>query len=274
MTTTALPTIDFSTPSRKMSRDYAAVLQSRVIDEKHNKTLQRVEFGAEDVDALALNEALMAAMRSGATRFGQSMARREFTSKVAHLGYIVQAVLGNHANQLPPYEGGPRSPRIAALEASLEESKVVERDLLRAAEDAREGLRFAEKLWEQERSNLTQAAFDERRRLVAERDTLLRDVESLNQEIAENQQQAADERRRLVAQIDSLRAQRDELTAVPNRATDVSTERDTLLAETVQERDTLGAVLAYVLEGEDEEYRQRIFGYWDAILDATGQDRD
>ena len=46
-----------------------------------------------DGRAYALNEAVLAAMRSACTRLGQSMGRRHMAREFAHLGHIVQAVL-------------------------------------------------------------------------------------------------------------------------------------------------------------------------------------
>jgi hypothetical protein len=228
------PTIDFSTPSRETARRYAEALPSRILLAEHNTTLKRVAQGSAAVDAYRLNEALMASMRSGATRFGQSVGRREFTRKVAYLAHITQAVLENHADQLPIYEGGPRSPRIAALEKQVE--------------DERTNLRCAEKLWGEERSNLTQAASDERRRLCSE-------IDALKDGVAE------------------AKAEIEELTNILEASRQIGEVRDRLVDDTAQERNTLGAVLAYVFERADEAFQAEISGYWNGLLDGTGQDR-
>lgn len=147
----ARPLIDFSGDSRATVREYAAELKSRVLDAEHNTRLQNVADG-QQVDAYDLNATLMAAMSLCATRAGQSMARREWTKRVRALAHIVQPVLENHADTLPAYAPGDRSRRIETLEGDLEHQKQRVIDL------------------EDERSTLTQAASDERRRLCAEID--------------------------------------------------------------------------------------------------------
>lgn len=117
----ARPTIDFSGDSRATHRDYARLIDSRILDEQHRAVLRDVANGEADVDAYALNAALIAAMRSGLTRFGQSMERRKHGKRVAALAHIVQAVLENHADGLPAYAEGERSRKIEALEAEREE---------------------------------------------------------------------------------------------------------------------------------------------------------
>jgi hypothetical protein len=113
------PTIDFSTESRRTAREYAQAAMSRILEPQHNKILQQVVRGSATVDAYALNEALTAAMRACATRFGQSMMRRDATRKVAYLAHITQAVLENHADGLPVYEPGARSRKIETLEGEV-----------------------------------------------------------------------------------------------------------------------------------------------------------
>lgn len=154
------PAIDFSGDSRATAREYAKDANSKVLKADHRAILEEVRCGAT-VDAVALNEALVAAMRAATTRDGQSTARRERAKRIAHLHHITQAVLENAIDGLPAYEQGQRS---------------------RAVEDAKRGILAAKaeveaastKLREaaEERATLTQAASDERRRLVAEIDTL------------------------------------------------------------------------------------------------------
>lgn len=141
------PTIDFSGSSRATAREYAAAMPSAALDDEANAILADVASGRAEVDAYALNRALLSVMRLSATRFRNSFDRREFTTKVAHLGHIVQAVLENHADRLPAYEKGIRSRRIETLEG--------------------------------ERAALTQAASDERRRLCAEIDSLRAEAQAL-----------------------------------------------------------------------------------------------
>lgn len=46
------------------------------------------------------------------------------------------------------------------------------------------------------------------------------------------------------------------------------TEMAHKLEEASRDRDDLGAVLLYALEGLDAEARQRVFGFWDAVFSA------
>lgn len=160
---TGRPTIDFSDADRDRSkaRMAARAAQSRVLDAEHNAVLQQVIDG-ERVDAYALNAALTQAMSAAATRHGQSMGRRDLTRQIRHLAYIVQAVLENHADGLPAMESGARSPRIKALEIEIEHAGVVNQSLTADLTKLR-----------QERSDLTQAASDERRRLCGQIDSLV-----------------------------------------------------------------------------------------------------
>ena len=132
------PTIDFSDEHRDRSRAraYAADADSRILPPSARKVLQAAARG-EEVSALALNSALTHAMSAAATRYGQSMQRRDLTRKVRHLAYIVQGVLANHAAEIPPYEGGPRSPRIAELEREVAHSTKVNQSLAADLTEAR-----------------------------------------------------------------------------------------------------------------------------------------
>lgn len=144
------PLVDFSGTSRATAREYAADLNSRVLKPNNAETLTRVAEGRK-VDAYEVNAAVLDAMRSVATRFGQSMQRREYTRRAAYLGHIVQAVLEAAADDLPSYtDGGVRSRKIEEQATEIE------------------GLRERVTTLNNERGSLTQAASDERRRLVAE----------------------------------------------------------------------------------------------------------
>lgn len=192
----ARPLIDFSGPSRATAREYATDLTSRVNNEGTNLVLNEVALGKQ-VDAYALNEALLDAMRHIATRFGQSMARRRAGEKAAHLGYIVHGVLDNHADNLPAYEAGQRSRKVAALEADLAEAH-------------------------------------------SERASLVTEVEALKA-------------RTSAAQEESVRIRK------------VATARDSLLAETVADRDQVASVLDYALDLLSEQDKARVFGFWDGV---------
>lgn len=162
------PTVDFSGPSRETAREYAKAADSRILNDDSRKVLKAAAKGKQ-VDAYALNEAVLDAMRAATTRHGQSMGRRHLATKVAYLGHITQAVLDAHADGLPTYDDtGVRSRKIetlqgeiAALKTAGEHSIEVNQALTRDLTNARN-----------ERYTLTQAASDERRRLCAEIDAL------------------------------------------------------------------------------------------------------
>jgi hypothetical protein len=153
------PTVNFDGSSRATAREYAKAANSRVLTTASQNVLKRAALGGE-VDAYALNEAVLDAMRSGATRLGQSMARRDLTRKIAYLGHIVQAVLENHADELPAYEPGARSRRVEELSRENSHTASVNQSLAR------------------DLTTLKQAASDERRRLTQEIDDLRRQVET------------------------------------------------------------------------------------------------
>lgn len=116
--TSTRPLIDFSLSRYATAREYAAEANSRVLKDSSQVVLDDVASGLK-VDAYALNEAVLDAMRSATTRKGQSMARRDLATKIAHLGHIVQAVLESHADGLPAYAEGDRSRKIETLEGEI-----------------------------------------------------------------------------------------------------------------------------------------------------------
>lgn len=142
--------IDFSGSSRETAREYALALNSRVLKDESRVTLAEIARGHK-VDVYKVNAAVLDAMRSVSTRFGQSMQRRQYATKAAYLGHIVQAVLEAAADDLPTYaDTGVRSRKIEEQATELE------------------GLRESVTALNNERDRLAQAASDERRRLVAE----------------------------------------------------------------------------------------------------------
>lgn len=106
------------TLTKETSRRYAADADSKVLDGATREILQKAAAG-EPVDAYAFNAALTHAMSAAATRFGQSPARRRLTSKIRHLAYIAQAVIENHADNLPAYEQGERSRLVKELRGEI-----------------------------------------------------------------------------------------------------------------------------------------------------------
>lgn len=156
--TIARPLVDFSTDSRATARDYAAAADSRILKTESRVALQAAAKGGE-VDAYALNAAVVDAMRSATTRLGQSMARRDLARKVAYLGHIAQAVIENHADGLPTYDSSvARSRKVQELSREISHSTEVNQALTRDLTAARDGLRFAEQSFAEERATLTEEA--------------------------------------------------------------------------------------------------------------------
>ena len=207
------------------SKEYAAKARSRILPPWANAVLLAASEGKE-VDVVKFRKAATQALSAAATRAGQSMGRRAWTREARHLIYWADAIIDNHIAGLPPYEGGPRSPRIAELSLEVEHAGLVNQSLTRDLTDAREKLRVSQ----QERSHLTQAASDERRRLCKQYDDL---KAAANDEVS--------------------------------RLLEVAGKRDTLLAETVAERDVLASVVNYIVGALGETDRARVFGYWDAL---------
>lgn len=214
------------------SKAYAKKAKSRLLTAEQNSVLQRASEG-HAVDVVAFRKAATAALSLAATRAGQSMARRDWTREARHLIYWADAIIDNHIEGLPTYEVGQRSRKIEALSVEVEHANSVNQNL--AADLTR--VRSANEELRQERYALTQAASDERRRLVAE--------------------------------IEEEKAARKSLTDLANAEIDrilaVSNERDTLLAETVKERDEMAQVISYILGALGEADRARVLGYWDGV---------
>lgn len=145
----ARPLIDFSGSSRATARAYAKVLQHDTLSEEVTDLLRGVAEG-EKVDAYDLNEAVLSAMRSCANRGRNAHQRRALATMAAHLGHIIQAVLENHADNLPAYAEGQRSRKIAALEHEFEAARAriteLELGLARQFETAKAEFARAERL--------------------------------------------------------------------------------------------------------------------------------
>ena len=181
------PTIDFSTTSRETARDYADSLISRVNKPETNAVLDEVRSGSEAVDAYALAEGLLDAMRHVSTRFGQSMQRRKYGERVAHLGYIAHGVLANHADGLPVYEPGERSRKAKQWEeiaishqgriADLEDEAAQQSQLLTEVHDT---LHAAKR----ELDDSTRAFSDYKERADAEVTRLLQQVTEANAKLS------------------------------------------------------------------------------------------
>jgi hypothetical protein len=220
------PTIDFSGSSRSTAREYAKDANTRLLSSSHQALLRSVGKG-EEVDAYALNEALLSAMRATLTRHGASTQRRVTGRKIAYLAHITQAVLENHAQGLPAYETGERSRLLAEVKPALVEAqKEVEAQTERANQ-----FRTRLERSEGERAQFLQAASDERRRLCAEIDAGTEALEEANANFAAMAR--------------------------------VAEQRDVLLAETVAERDRVAEVLDYALGLLQHADKQRVLGFWD-----------
>lgn len=221
---------------RSKAREAAAVAISKVNKGKDtNKILQAASVG-ESVDAYALNEAILDAMRSATTRAGQSPLRRAHARHIAHLGHIVQAVLENHADNLPAYGEGERSRYVAEAKAAVAEAHA-------------EIERFSAKVGEmqQERSTLTQAASDERRRLCAEID------------------EAAAQRERMAEEASALR---EDIDARDQRINSLIREKTSLEIE----NEELQAALDYAWTFLSEENKSRVAGYRDGYQERANHD--
>jgi hypothetical protein len=144
---------------RSKARAACAEAVSKALKPQHNNILRAAGQGAT-VDAYALNEAITAAIRSAVTRKGQSTARREQASRFAHVAHIVQAVLENHADNLPAYVEGERSRKIETLEGEISALKTAGEDALRELQRATEALKG--EMADHDRAK------DDRRRALAE----------------------------------------------------------------------------------------------------------
>jgi hypothetical protein len=230
--TTERPTIDFSGSSRSTAREYAKDANTRLLSSTQQAVLRQVAAG-EEVDAYTLNEVLLAAMRASLTRHGASTQRRVTGRKIAYLGHITQAVLENHAQGLPAYEKGERSPALAAAREEVTRY--------------REGLEEANR----ERGLLTQAASDERRRLCAEIDELRAHRRDLAEERSRLKHEHAAYKRAADNEVSRL------LTSVKNT--------EEAHAETVKKRDEVASVLDYAMGRLSDTDKQRVLGYWDGV---------
>lgn len=108
--------------TKQTSREYALGSDSAKLEDQHRKVLQAAGFG-DEVDASAFRKAVTAALSLAATRGNKSSDRKEFTKMARHLLYIVDAVLDNALQGLPPVDPGARSPRIRQLERELAEAQ-------------------------------------------------------------------------------------------------------------------------------------------------------
>jgi len=170
----ARPQIDFSGLRYATTREYAETLKSGALSDRANDVLTQIAAG-QKVDAYDLNGQMPYVLSSCATRSRSSSERRELAKQARHLCHIVQAVLENHADDLPAYAEGERSRAVAAVKAEATgyalqvDAKQRELDAvstaLREQQQSNEDLR-------NERGTLTQAASDERRRLTDEIDAL------------------------------------------------------------------------------------------------------
>lgn len=167
----ARPLIDFSGSSRATARTYAAAHVSRTNKAETNALLREVAAGGK-VDAYALNEALLDAMRGATTRAGQSPLRRTYGKQIAYLGHIVQAVLDSHADGLPAYAEGDRSRAVEDMREAVQ-AATAEVERLTAALEAE---RIARASWATQCSDLSENLG----RVIAERDESAAEVSKLS----------------------------------------------------------------------------------------------
>ena len=124
------------TLTKETSKEYAARSNSRNLDEDQRRVLDKAAKGQE-VDAVAFRKAVTAALSLAATRAGQSRARRDYTRMARHLLYIVDAVIDNALQGLPPVDAGTRSPKIAEQQREIEDLRVTVQWLAEEVERAR-----------------------------------------------------------------------------------------------------------------------------------------
>lgn len=240
------PLVEFDGDSRKTARIYASDLYSRVNKPETNEILAAIAHG-ESVDAYDAAVAVLDAMRRVGTRFGQSTQRRQYGKAAAHLGHIIHSVLANHADGLPAYAEGDRSRRIEELERLLAEEKAGRLTAQERAEDLSSALAEAQaRAGAQEATIATMQAAMRTARIELDKSTEFVQAKGEQLKVAHRQQ----------AQIAGVLSERND------RIADLEAE----VATVTEERDTLAAVVAYVLERiEDPAEQQRIFGFWDGV---------
>lgn len=128
------PTVLLSHATDKMAAEGA---NSRLLPEWAQADLKAAALGME-VNAWDLDRALIQALSAVATGGSRRGDRDAVARQIRHLLYKTEAVIENWATGLPPYEGGPRSPRIAELERELSNAAAALResgsDILRLEE--------------------------------------------------------------------------------------------------------------------------------------------
>lgn len=155
-----------------------------------------------------------------------------YTKECRHLLYWADAIIDQHVQGLPIYEGGARSPRIAELEAEVSRLKS------EGSDEVREALSTAKSTIDSLNERLS----------VAQR--------NLENSIGESSVVIDRIKRNLTAEIADLTGQNSDLT--------------TKLQEAERTTHVLGAVLVYVAEIiEDETTLANLLGYWTGIDDAT-----
>jgi hypothetical protein len=114
---------DLAGRDRSKARAACGEAVSKSLKPEHNTRLRNAAAG-ESVDAYDLNEAITAAIRSAATRKASSSQRRDQATRFAHVAHIVQAVLENHADNLPAYAEGQRSRLLEDAKEGLEAARL------------------------------------------------------------------------------------------------------------------------------------------------------
>lgn len=135
------PTINFSGEGRQTARKYAIGIRfgftrTYTISPLLREPLDDIVNESTSVDALRLNETLMAAQRVLAQRAAPAADKERWQRQIGYLHHITQAVLESAIDQLPAYEPGERSPALRKAEErikSLQEAlagKVAREDTL------------------------------------------------------------------------------------------------------------------------------------------------
>jgi hypothetical protein len=224
------------------SRAYARKAKSRSLAPWANKVLTEAADG-ESVDVLKFRKAATQALSLAATRDGVSTGRRKWATEARHLLHWADAIIDQHVGGLPIYEPGARSPRIRELEA-------LHADVAKALADAKRELDHQSKV----------------------NQSLTRDLTGARQERSTLTQAASDERRRLCAEIDGLkRACRRWTETLHNadvRIADLIKEKSTAevsLEDATRDRDHFATALEYALSLLPKDQRERVFGFQDGL---------
>lgn len=243
------------------SRQYAFWATSRSLTPGHNEILQAASQG-ERVDVLDFRRAATAALSLASTRAGGSPERRRFASQARHLIYWADAIIDNHIAQLPAYQPGERSPKIAELQEEIDRLRVKLDD-----EHARSIALIREKTeLEESRNNaiIRGNHLDNESGRFADRCRALEDDLSRT---ASEREKAFDDRDDALAKLQEAEEALANVAPTLKGAAEVIGDNTETLTELERERDILATVLAYAVERLGKSKQARVLGFWDAFED-------